>query len=145
MTATRPEPGAPYRVRMPFATRWNDNDQYGHLNNTVYYEAMDTAVNAWMIRAGGLDPQGDQPVALCAASSCEFHASAGFPEPLDVGIGIERLGSTSVTWAIGILRHDGDVPIATGSFVHVFVDAVTRRPTPVPASIRSAIEEQLLR
>ena len=62
-----------------------------------------------------------------------------------MGIGIERLGSTSVTWALGILRHDGDVPIATGRFVHVFVDAVTRRPAPVPASIRSAIEEHLLR
>jgi acyl-CoA thioester hydrolase len=133
-----------FRVRVPFATRWNDNDQYGHLNNAVYYEAMDTAVNAWMIGAGGLDPLGDQAIALCAASSCEFRASAGFPEPLEVGIGIERLGSTSVTWALGILRAGEREPIATGRFVHVFVDAATRRPTPVPASIRSAIEAQLV-
>ena len=63
-------PEKTYRVRVPFATRWNDNDQYGHLNNTVYYEAMDTAVNTWMIRAGGLDPRGDGAIALCAASSC---------------------------------------------------------------------------
>ena len=132
------------RVRIPFATRWNDNDQYGHLNNAVYYEAMDTAVNAWMIRAGGLDPHGDGPIALCAASSCEFRASAGFPEPLEVGIGIERLGTTSVTWALGILRPGDDEQIATGRFVHVFVDAVSRRPTPVPVPVRAAIEAELL-
>ena len=133
-----------YRVRVPFATRWNDNDQYGHLNNTVYYEAMDTAVNTWMIRAGGLDPRGDGAIALCAASSCEFRAGASFPEPLEVGIGIERLGTTSVTWALGILRQGETDPIATGRFVHVFVDAATRRPTPVPAAIRAAIEDHLL-
>ena len=133
----------PYLVRVPFATRWNDNDQYGHLNNTVYYEAMDTAVNTWMIRAGGLDPQGGGAIALCAASSCEFRAAATFPEPLEVGIAVERLGTTSVTWALGILRPHEAEPIATGRFVHVFVDAATRRPTPVPAPIRSAIEGQL--
>jgi acyl-CoA thioester hydrolase len=132
-----------FAVRVPFATRWNDNDQYGHINNTVYYEAMDTAVNAWMIAAGSLDPQGDA-IALCAASSCEFHASASFPEPLEVGIGIERLGTTSVTWSLGILRAGEHDPIATGRFVHVFVDAGTRRPTPVPPAIRSAIEARLL-
>src|SRR5690606_19311726 len=75
-----------YRVREPFATRWNDNDQYGHLNNTIYYAAMDTAVNAFMIREGGLDPLDGESVALCAASSCEFHASARFPDALEVGI-----------------------------------------------------------
>ena len=129
-------------VRRPFSTRWNDNDQYGHVNNTVYYEAMDTAVNAWMIENAGLDPQGDA-IALCAASSCEFLAPASFPEPLEVGIGVERVGTTSVTWALAILRAGEDAPIATGRFVHVFVDAAARRPTPVPASIRSAIEEHL--
>ena len=133
-----------YRVREPFATRWNDNDQYGHLNNTVYYAAMDTAVNAFMMREGGLQPLGGEAIALCAASSCDFHASASFPEPLEVGIGIERLGTTSVTWALGILRPDDDEPIATGRFVHVFVDAATRRPTPIPPAVRSAIESRLL-
>ncbi|MBW9095148.1 acyl-CoA thioesterase [Microbacterium jejuense] len=127
-------------AREPFATRWNDNDQYGHLNNTIYYAAMDTAVNAFMIRDGGLKPVGGTTIALCAASSCEFHASAGFPEPLEVGIGVERLGTTSITWALAILRAGTEDEIATGRFVHVFVDAETRRPTPVPASVRAAVE-----
>jgi acyl-CoA thioester hydrolase len=133
-----------YPLRVPFGTRWNDNDQYGHLNNAVYYEAMDTAANSWMIRTAGLDPLGGDEIALCVASSCEFRSSAAFPEPLEVGLTVERLGTTSVTWALGILRSGEDEPIATGRFVHVFVDAATRRPTPVPAAIRTAIESQLL-
>ena len=130
-----------FRAHEPFATRWNDNDQYGHVNNTVYYLAMDTAVNAWMMREGGLDPQGGA-IALCAASSCDFHAPASFPDVLSVGIGIERLGTTSITWSIGILR--GAEQIATGRFVHVFVNAVSRRPVVIPSSIRVAIESLLL-
>lgn len=131
-----------YRVRRPFATRWRDNDQYGHLNNVVYYEAMDTAVNAWMIAEAGLDPAGTE-IAIVVASSCEYRAAASFPEPLEVGIGVERLGTTSVTWSLGILRPGQDEPIATGRFVHVFVDAASRRPVPVPAAVREAVAAQL--
>lgn len=132
-----------YRVRMPFGTRWNDNDQYGHLNNTVYYEAMDTAVNTWMIREGGLDPLGAGPIALCAASACEFHAATGFPAALEVGIAVDRLGTTSITWDLAILLAGEDGPIATGRFTHVFVDAASRRPTAIPAAIRRAVEHAL--
>ncbi|MBA8817546.1 acyl-CoA thioester hydrolase [Microbacterium halimionae] len=131
-------------IREPFATRWSDNDQYGHLNNTVYYAAMDTAINAWMIRTGGLDPLGGDAIAVCAASSCEFTASAGFPEPLEVGIDIERLGTTSITWSLGIFRAGHDEKIAAGRFVHVFVDAATRRPLAIPEPIRSAVERHLM-
>lgn len=133
-----------YGVRAPFATRWRDNDQYGHVNNVVYYEAMDTAVNAWMIGSGGLDPAGHGPIALVVASSCEYRESASFPEALEVGIGIERLGTTSITWDLGILRAGEEDPIAVGRFVHVFVDALTRRPVPVPSAVRTAVEAQLL-
>ena len=124
--------------RAHFGTRWNDNDVYGHLNNTVYYEAMDTAVNAWMIDHAGLDPHGDA-IALCAASSCEFRASASFPEPLEVGVAVERLGTTSITWALAILRAGEPDPIATGRFVHVFVERRSSRPVAIPQELRDAL------
>ena len=133
-----------YGVCRPFMTRWRDNDQYGHLNNVVYYEAMDTAVNAWMIAEGGLDPASSPAIALVVSSSCDYRASASFPEPLEVGIGVERLGTTSITWALGILRAGEDDPIAVGRFVHVFVDADSRRPVPVPDAVRAAVASQLL-
>jgi acyl-CoA thioester hydrolase len=125
----------------PFATRWNDNDVYGHLNNTVYYEAMDTTINVWLMRSAGLEPASGEPIGVCVSSSCEFRTSAAFPEPLEVGLRASRVGTTSVTWELGILR-DGEV-IAEGRFVHVFVDDATRRPVPVPERIRTAIEREL--
>lgn len=134
------------RALHPFPLRWNDNDQYGHVNNTVYYEAMDTAVNAWMIAHGGLDPAGDV-IGLCVTSSCEFRASASYPEELAVAIGVEKIGRTSLTWDLHILRsgagHEG-APIALGRFTHVFVDAPTHRPVPVPDRLRAAVAPLLV-
>ncbi|RPF20409.1 acyl-CoA thioesterase [Myceligenerans xiligouense] len=129
-------------ARLPFPLRWNDNDQYGHMNNTVYYEAMDTAVNRWMIREAGLDPQG-AVIGLCVASSCQFLRSASFPEDLEVEVGVEKVGRTSLTWAPRILRPGEPDPLATGSFTHVFVDAATRRPVPVPDAVRAAVSRHL--
>ena len=103
---------------------------------------MDTAVDVWMMRNGGLNPQSDA-IAVCASSGCEYRASAAFPDELEVGIGVERLGTTSITWSLGILRAGEDEPIAIGRFVHVFVDASSRRRTAVPAAIRAAIESGL--
>ena len=131
----------------PFPTRWSDNDYYGHLNNTIYYSAMDTAINAWLIRSAGFDLEGADAIALCVSSGCEFAASAAFPEPLEIGLRAGRVGTTSVTWELGILRASGDATsevLATGTFVHVFVDRQTRRPVPIPATIRAAIERELV-
>ena len=130
----------------PFPTRWSDNDYYGHLNNTIYYGAMDTTINAWLIGSAGFELDGGGPIALCVSSGCEFAASASFPETLQVGLRAGRVGTSSVTWELGILRTggDGSEVLATGTFVHVFVDRQTRRPVPIPVGIRAAIERDLV-
>ncbi|MCC3763221.1 acyl-CoA thioesterase [Glycomyces sp. TRM65418] len=131
--------------RHPFPLRWNDNDQYGHMNNAVYYEAMDSAVNTWMMRRAALDPAGGV-IALARASSCEFLAPASFPEVLEIDVAVARLGSTSITWDLAILREgaaDRDAALALGRFTHVFVDRERRRPVPIPAPIRAAVEAEL--
>ncbi|WP_232014178.1 acyl-CoA thioesterase [Glycomyces terrestris] len=131
--------------RHPFPLRWNDDDQYGHMNNAVYYEAMDTAVNAWMMRRAGRDPRGDV-LAFARASSCEFLESAAFPQVLEVDVAVARLGTTSITWDLAILREgapDRGAPLALGRFTHVFVDRASRRPVPVPAAVRAAVEAEL--
>lgn len=121
-----------------FPLRWNDNDQYGHMNNAVYYEAMDTAINTWLIQTSDFDPTGET-IALCVASRCEFRASASYPEELIVEIGVERLGTSSITWDLRILRSTRTEQIAAGAFTHVFVDSTTRRPVPIPRRIRAAV------
>lgn len=133
-----------YGHRAPFATRWADNDMYGHLNNTVYYEAMDTTINVWLIDRAGLDPMSSAEVAYCVSSACDFRAPAAFPEPLEVGLRAGRLGESSITWELGVLRPGTDEAIATGRFVHVFVDQATGRPCPIPSAIRTAVERSLV-
>ncbi|HWI73886.1 MAG TPA: thioesterase family protein [Baekduia sp.] len=125
----------PHRQTIP--TRWKDNDVYGHVNNVEYYSFFDTIINEYLIRAGGLDILDGPVIGLCAESHCTFTAALGFPEPVQAGLRVARLGTSSVTYEIGLF--DGDTPAATGSFVHVFVDRATRRPVPIPEPIRSAL------
>ena len=126
-----------------FATRWNDNDVYGHLTNAVSYEAMDTTINRWLIASGHLDVADGDSIGVCASSSCEYVASGSFPDVLTVGLRAGRLGTTSVTWETAIVGPDGTL-LATGRFVHVFVDRGTRRPAAISDGLRAAIEAQLV-
>ena len=132
-----------YVYRYTFATRWNDNDQYGHVNNVVYYEAMDTTINRWLISEAGMDPLRGEQMAVCAASSCTFLRSASYPTPLDVGLRAGRVGTTSVTWELGLFSGADGMATATGSFTHVFVDPETSRPVPLPPDLRTLIEQRL--
>ncbi|HHU09118.1 MAG TPA: acyl-CoA thioesterase [Intrasporangiaceae bacterium] len=136
-----PDHLAQYPHRAPFPTRWNDNDIYGHVNNTVHYLAMDTVINAWMIERAGLsiDPGSDAPIGLCVESGCRYIESAEYPDTLTVGLRVGKLGTSSVTWELAMTRGDGTL-IAEGRFVHVFVDKATRRPTPIPDTMRAAME-----
>jgi acyl-CoA thioester hydrolase len=142
-TAPAPTSREEYGYRYTFATRWNDNDQYGHVNNVVYYEAMDTTINRWLIGEAGMDPLRGEQMAVCAASSCSFSRSVAYPDALEVGLRAARIGTTSVTWALGLFSGSDEAPAATGSFTHVFVDPGTLRPVPIPAELRAKIEADL--
>ena len=120
-------------------TRWMDNDVYGHVNNVVYYSYFDTVINRWLISEAGLDPQNGGVVGLCVESQCRFLQSIAFPEDVDAGMRIEKLGTSSVRYGVGIFRHAGSELCALGHFVHVFVDRA-RKPATMPPSMRRAFE-----
>ena len=131
-----------YRWTRAFPTRWNDDDVLGHVNNTVYYEAMDTTVTAWLIGPGGYElSSGLAPVVV--SSSCRYHLSAVFPDVMVVGLRADRVGRTSVSWGMGIFRERDGALLATGTFVHVVVDATTMRPVPVPDDLRTRVVAEL--
>jgi acyl-CoA thioester hydrolase len=125
-------------------TRWMDNDAYGHVNNVTYYSYFDTAVNEHLIRAGGLDIRGAPAIGLVVETFCRFHKSLTFPDVVDVGLRVRKLGSSSVTYEIGLFRQGDDDAAATGHFVHVWVDRATGRPTPVPPAVRTALQGLLV-
>ena len=127
-----------FRFFLPIATRWMDNDVYGHVNNVVYYAYFDTVINRFLVDEGGLDIAAGEVIGVCAESQCTYLQSASFPDALDAGLRVAKLGTSSVTYEIGIFK--GDELCAHGRFVHVFVGRASRKPTPVPERIRSALE-----
>jgi acyl-CoA thioester hydrolase len=129
--------GYPYQVIVP--TRWNDNDIYGHVNNTVHYAAMDTVINQWLIERAGLDIHAGDTIAVCVESGCRYLASMDYPDAFEVGLRIARLGRSSVTWEVGMSRARDGLPLAEGRFVHVFVDRASRRPREPSAATREAL------
>ena len=117
-----------------------DNDVYGHVNNVTYYSYFDTVVNRHLIEAGGLDMHRDRAFGVVAETGCRFFSELTFPDVVDAGMRVTRLGNSSVTYEIGLFRGDSDEPAALGRFVHVWVDRETRRPVPLPDKIRRALE-----
>ncbi|HET8659819.1 MAG TPA: thioesterase family protein [Micromonosporaceae bacterium] len=128
-----------FPVLRHLTTRWADNDVYGHVNNVVYYAYFDTAVNGWLMDAVGTDIRLLPAIGVVAESGCRFLAPLSFPDPVTAGLRLRRLGSSSVTYQIGLFRGDDTEPAGVGHFVHVYVDSGTRRPVPVPPAIRAAL------
>jgi len=134
-----PRRRADYRAFSRITTRWMDNDVYGHVNNVVYYSYFDTAVNGYLIEATGSDIRQLPAIGVVAETGCRFLEQLSFPEPVEAGLRLEKLGNSSVIYRIGLFREGRDEACAVGRFVHVYVDAVTRAVVPVPAAIRAAV------
>ncbi|MEL6364201.1 MAG: thioesterase family protein [Pseudomonadota bacterium] len=130
---------ADYPHLRPVPTRWADNDVYGHVNNVAYYAFFDTAVNAFLIENGVLDPKTSEVIGLVVETSCRYHAPLSFPETLTAGVRVARLGNSSVTYELAIFGEGADEAAAEGRFTHVYVDAETRRPVQVPEAMRGVL------
>ncbi|MEM9492843.1 MAG: thioesterase family protein [Myxococcota bacterium] len=122
------------------ATRWSDNDQYGHINNVVYYSYFDTAVNHHLIDAGVLDPASSPVIGVVVDTQCSFRQPLSFPDQLDIGLRVSKLGTRSVTYQLGVFRAGAPEPAAFGRFVHVYVERVQFTPVAIPAPVRRALE-----
>lgn len=131
---------ADYKHFLTIPTRWMDNDIYGHVNNVVYYSWFDTVINEYLIRAGGLDIHNAPVVGFCVDSGCTYKQSFSFPEPVQAGLRVAKLGNSSVRYEVGLFGEGDEQPRATGFFVHVFVDRASNRSVPIPTSIRQALQ-----
>lgn len=134
------ETRAHYRHFLAIPTRWMDNDAYGHVNNVVYYSYFDTVVNEYLIRAGVLDIERGGVIGLVVETQCRYFSELAFPQAVHAGLRVARIGSSSVRYEIGIFADAEQAACAQGHFVHVYVDRSTRRPTPLPAPLRAALE-----
>lgn len=140
MNKPAPAPRTAYPHFLSITTRWMDNDVYGHVNNVVYYSYFDTVVNEYLIRAGVLDVERGATIGLVVETQCNYFAPLVFPERVEAGLRVMRLGSTSVRYEVGLFKEGDTQPAAQGHFVHVYVDRATRRPVALPADLRAALE-----
>jgi acyl-CoA thioester hydrolase len=120
-------------------TRWIDNDVYGHINNVVYYEFFDTAVNGYLIAQGALDIANGAVIGLVVETHCNYFKPVAFPDKLRAGLRVAKLGTSSVRYEVGIFRNGDDTASAQGHFVHVYVDRATNKPVPLPEALKQAL------
>jgi len=137
----QPEPRAAYKAFRNIATRWSDNDVYGHVNNVVYYSWFDTAVNGLLIERRAIDIHAGPVIGLMIETQCNYFAPLAFPEDVVAGVRVAHVGSSSVRYEVGIFPADPDLPCAAkGHFVHVYVDRARRKPCALPASLTAVLE-----
>jgi acyl-CoA thioester hydrolase len=121
-------------------TRWSDNDMYGHLNNAIYYELFDSAINGWLITGAGADVLSLPELGVVAESGCRFFRELEYPRRLEVAVRVERLGRSSISYALGLFDAERDDLAALGHWVHVYIDRTSRSPVPIPAAVRELLE-----
>ncbi len=143
MTTARPPVGRreDYRHFLSMPTRWMDNDGYGHVNNVVYYSFFDTLLTRYLIDRAGMDLETSPVIGLAVETTCRFHRSFSFPETIEGGLRIGRLGRSSARYEIGLFGAGDDLARAEGHFIHVYVDRLSQRPVDIPAEIREALQE----
>ena len=133
-----------YQFIFPIQTRWADNDMYGHVNNVTYYSYFDTAANALLIQKAGFDTQLSSIIGLVVESQCKFHQELSYPEIIEVGVAIRKIGNSSVTYDLAIFKQNERSASAHGYFVHVFVDRIHRKSTSIPIEMRDALMNYII-
>ena len=120
-------------------TRWMDNDTYGHVNNVVYYSYFDTVVNGYLIEENVLDIHDGNQIGLVVETQCNYFAPLSFPDVVEAGVRVRRIGNSSVRYEIGLFKQGSDEAAAEGHFIHVYVDKKTRKPKPLAEDFRAAL------
>ncbi|MBB3048754.1 acyl-CoA thioester hydrolase [Litorivivens lipolytica] len=133
-----------YKRFYPITTRWMDNDIYGHVNNVTYYSWFDSAANRFLIEECGLDIHNGEMIGFVVSSGCEYLSPVAYPDEIEVGLAIEKLGNSSVRYNLAIFKVGEETASAHGHFVHVFVQRDTQQATRIPDAMREAMTTLLI-
>ncbi|PCH37596.1 thioesterase [Wolfiporia cocos MD-104 SS10] len=128
-----------YIYFLSYRTRWSDNDQYSHVNNSVYYHLFDSVVNTYLIAHCRLSPTKSPLIGLVVSSFCEFYSPISFPDVVDLGLRVAKLGKSSVTYEVGVFKEGESAPSAVGGYTHVFVESRSRKSAPMSEEMRDGL------
>ncbi|KIM83379.1 hypothetical protein PILCRDRAFT_819622 [Piloderma croceum F 1598] len=130
-----------YVYFLSYRTRWSDNDMYSHINNSIYYHLFDSVINTYLIERCGLSPPSSPLIGLVVSSFCQYFAPLSFPQVLDLGLKVNKLGKSSVTYEVGVFEEGKDTPAAVGGYTHVFVENKSRKSMDIGAEARQGLEK----
>ena len=129
-----------YNFFTKLSTRWNDNDIYGHMNNIIYYALFDTAVNKWLIQNDLIDIKNGKNIGLIVQSGCNYFSSFEYPENINAGIRVTKIGKSSVRYEVGLFKEKEELSSADGFFIHVYVDRKTNKPITLDYNFKNALD-----
>ncbi|KAL1739280.1 HotDog domain-containing protein [Schizophyllum fasciatum] len=129
-----------YMYFLEYRTRWSDNDQYSHMNNAIYYHLFDSIINAFLAERCGIKPSSSPYIGLVVSSQCQFFRPVSFPQVLDLGMRVNALGRSSVTYEVGVFEQGRDEPAAVGGYTHVFVHSESRKSAALSGELRRGLE-----
>jgi acyl-CoA thioester hydrolase len=130
----------PAVLRLP--VQWGDQDAYQHVNNVVYFRWFESARIVYLEKIGLKEMYHAQGIGpILAAIACNYRRQLNYPDTVDVGAKITRIGRTSMEMVHVLYSHEQKAVVADGTSTIVAFDYKQQRPTPVPAEIRAKIEE----
>ena len=141
MTETKFKLRKDFKKFYPVTTRWMDNDFFGHVNNVIYYSFFDTAVNRYLIESGCFKLSSNSIAFYVVKSSCNFFSSVSYPDEIEVGLVVKKIGNSSVTYGLGVFKKGYNTAAANGEFVHVFINRKENKSAPIPDNIRTSLEK----
>ncbi|PYI34042.1 hypothetical protein BP00DRAFT_423614 [Aspergillus indologenus CBS 114.80] len=91
-------------------------------------------------------PPPTSQIGLIIASHCDYFASVSFPDTLELGLRVNQLGRSSVTYEVGVFRRGEAAVKVVGGYTHVFVARETMRPTAggMDPAVRRGLERLLV-
>jgi len=131
--------GFPTIIRLP--VQWGDQDAYQHVNNVLYFRWFESARIAYLEQIGLKDLYHTHGVGpILAAISCNYRRQLQYPDTVEVGARIGRIGRSSMEMEHVLLSTAERAVVADGTSTIVTFDYRAQKPVPVPPDIRAKIE-----
>ena len=111
-----------YFYHLDYRLRWSDNDVFGHMNNPYYGVLIDSIINAYLITRCGYRMNRHPQAGIIANTYCDYFGSVHYPDVVDCGLRVVKLGKTSVMYEVGIFKQGEEDVKAVGGSSHIWVD-----------------------
>lgn len=130
-----------YPVSISLPIQWGEQDAFGHVNNTVYFRWFESARIAYGAEVGLSELFDKRRIGpILAAVNCNYRKQLTFPDTVQIGARITKLGRTSLVMSHAVVSEKLQTVAAEGDSTIVVFDYAQQKPIPIPQDLRAAIE-----